>query len=279
MHENYKWVIDRIISKYEGDYSNDPGDAGGPTRYGITYIDAAEYLHLPQSQTYGMMRNFSLANAETIYSTKYAVKCRFDELPSGIDMLVLDYDINSGVARGPRVLQAIFGLPQSGIMTDATITATKKANYIQLIDQVCDERLHFMHQIKGGASWERFGRGWQARVDDLRITCKHLATAPTKDGVPDMPNQKTPEHMGKATHINPKDRKTVIKTAGGGAAGGGASHLVTHDALVTGLIVGGIIIVGGFAYYELVRSQKVAQTTVVIPPLQPLITRAGGAVS
>ncbi len=265
MRQNYKWCIDRIISKYEGKYSNDPGDPGGPTMYGITYIDLAEYSGVDKRQTYGMMQHMSLSTAEDIYAKKYETKSRFDELQSGVDMCVLDYDINSGVGRGPRVLQAILGLRQTGIMDDATVFAANKMEPHKLIDAICDERLHFMHQIRNGASWKHFGKGWGARVTDLRVTSKLVADGKIIE-VPHTEDQIDPAGMGKATHIDPSIKGSVTKSAGLAALGsGGASHVATGSLWTTGFIVGGVILVGGFAYYELVRSQKLKQDKVILP--------------
>lgn len=273
MQVNYKWVIDRIISKYEGKYSNDRGDAGGPTMYGITYIDLAEYLKISKASTYNMMPHMSLATAEAIYSTKYERGSRFDDLQSGIDMCVMDYDINSGLARGAHSLQAILGIRQSGIVDDATVFAANKMDADKLIDAICDERLDFMHRIKGGASWSRFGKGWGARVQDLRVTSKHLAANKSLAEAPQMQDQQDPNGMGKATHKDPKTKSSVIKTAGGAATGAGATaHLTTHSPLVTIGIAGAVIAVGGFAYYELVKSQNNAQKLVVLPPSAAAVT-------
>jgi len=123
-----------------------------------------------------------------------------------------------------------------------------------------------MHQIKGGASWERFGKGWGARVADLRSTSKLLADGKIA-AVPHTVDQQNPAGMGKATHIDPKARKTVVKsTAGGTVVAAGGTHTYAHDFLLRLGIAVGVIVVGGFAYYELVRSQGKNQNLVVLPP-------------
>ena len=42
MRENYDRELAEVLEQ-EGGYSNDPGDPGGPTKYGITIWDARMY--------------------------------------------------------------------------------------------------------------------------------------------------------------------------------------------------------------------------------------------
>lgn len=264
MKQNYKWCIDRIIKKYEGGYSNHPNDPGGPTMFGITYIDLAEYLGVDKSKTYGMMQHMMLSTAEAIYAKKYATASRFDDLPSGVDMCILDYSINSGIGRSPRVLQAILGLPQSKYMNDATMFAAQKVDPLQLIDRICDERLHFMHGLRG---WPTFGAGWGTRVADLRTTAKSLVKAPVSAEVEITPLALVDSSgmSRKATHIDPKPLGLVGKGMMGGVGGGAASHMASGDYLTTAVVIGGVLILGGIAYYEIARAQKVDQEKVILP--------------
>ena len=66
--ENYDKCL-AITLDFEGGYSNDPGDPGGPTKYGITIIDVRKYLN-PHA-TAADVRALSLDDAKTIYRKHY----------------------------------------------------------------------------------------------------------------------------------------------------------------------------------------------------------------
>jgi lysozyme family protein len=44
MKEDYQEALDRLL-EHEGGYSNDVGDPGGPTKYGITIHDVRMYIN------------------------------------------------------------------------------------------------------------------------------------------------------------------------------------------------------------------------------------------
>lgn len=173
MKQDLPFVLQRNVLPSEGGYCWDRGDPGGPTKYGITCYDLAQHrgqrMH-SMSAWAPIVRAMTLDEAMDIYNTKYAVKCRFNELPSGLDYTIIDYAINSGLARPPLVLSRLLGLPSTHTMTDTIMARIQKVDTEKLIHSVNAERLHFMHQIRGGSSWRLFGKGWQRRVDHVDTT-------------------------------------------------------------------------------------------------------------
>src|SRR5713226_5623081 len=81
----------------EGGYSNDAGDPGGPTNYGITIHDVRTYWKA--DATAQDVRNMPKDVAASIYQKHYADPLRYDDLPAGVDYTILDYGINSGISR------------------------------------------------------------------------------------------------------------------------------------------------------------------------------------
>jgi lysozyme family protein len=77
-------------------------------------------------------------------------------------------------ARPVRVAQSLLKLKVDGIFGPKTLEGCNAADPEWFIDAMCNERLHFMHQIRGGVAWKEFGHGWQRRVDDLDHYCDHL---------------------------------------------------------------------------------------------------------
>lgn len=184
MLQNYKAIIDRIIARYEGGYGWDRADPGGPTRYGITCWDLA--AHRGQKMTSmaawaPVVKVMPLAEAEDIYRSKYAVAVHFDELPSGPDACWLDYAINSGIGRPIRVAQRFLGVAVDGVFGPKTLAATRIYGDAKFINAMCDERLRFLHALR---IWSTFGRGWTARVADLRSYSLRLVVSPKPEADP-----------------------------------------------------------------------------------------------
>ncbi len=175
--ENYKAFVDRMIQRYEGGYGWDRADPGGPTNHGITCYDLAEHRHKKMTSMSAwapIVKAMSLLEAEDIYATKYATACRFNDLNSGSDCAVFDFGVNSGPSRAIRYAQIVVGTPRDGILGPITLAAINKMDPNTFVDDICDMRLHFMRQL---STWRSFGRGWAARVGDLRAYCHQLTGA------------------------------------------------------------------------------------------------------
>src|SRR6185369_3725311 len=175
MQANYKNCIDRIITKYEGGYGWDARDPGGPTKYGITCYDLAEHRHQRMNSMSAwapLVRAMTLQEAEDIYATKYAKQCRFNDLNSGPDCVILDFGINSGSSRAIKYAQAVVGTAQDGILGPITLAAINKMDPNRFIDVYCDKRLAFLRALR---TWSTFGRGWSNRVADLRAYSHNVA--------------------------------------------------------------------------------------------------------
>jgi len=114
---------------------------------------------------------------------------------------------------------------------------------------MCDERLRFMHAIRGGSAWAEFGHGWGSRVADLRAYAGGIAAGnpnPAPDG-PDLSHVVQP----KAKHVPQTAGKT---TTGGAVATGAAIHSLGYGWVPTAIAVGAII-AGGIAY-EIYQEKK-----------------------
>lgn len=182
MYDNYTAFTDRLIHDYEGSYGWNTKDPGGPTKYGITCFDLAEYRHenmTSMARWAPVVRAMTLAEAEQIYRIKYAIPLRFDDLPSGVDVIGFDYGVNSGIARPVLVWRRLLNKPGSDEMDLELVKAADKVDPWWLIDETCAERLRFMRAIREGNAWKEFGRGWQRRVDDVRAYSKQLAAGGT----------------------------------------------------------------------------------------------------
>ncbi len=177
MNDNYKTFLDRMIQRYEGGYGWDRNDPGGPTNFGITCFDLAEHRHQKMTSMAAwapLVRAMSLQEAEDIYATKYATACKFNELNSGPDCAVLDFGVNSGPSRAIKYAQMVVGTARDGILGPVTLAAINAMDSNKFVDDLCDLRLGFLRHL---GTWKTFGRGWSARVADLRAYCHKVAGA------------------------------------------------------------------------------------------------------
>ncbi len=168
MQQNYTAFVERMILRYEGGYGWDRADPGGPTKFGITCYDLAEYLHEPMDSMSAWaprVKAMALAVADEIYKKKYATACQFDALNSGCDCVVFDFGVNSGPSRAIKFAQRIVNANVDGILGPVTLTAINNHNIPDFINQLCNARMAF---LRGLRTWGTFGRGWSARVRDLR---------------------------------------------------------------------------------------------------------------
>ena len=166
MKENYAKCLAQVL-KYEGGYVDHPKDPGGPTNKGVTQ---AVYDSWRKSQNLPTQSVRAIADSEVaaIYKNLYWDRISGDNLPSGVDFAVFDYAVNSGVSRAAKMLQSVVGVTQDGMIGPATIEATK--TYVAMA--VTNKRLAFMQSL---SIWSTFGKGWSARIADVKAQIIALA--------------------------------------------------------------------------------------------------------
>ena len=159
MKENYPQALRQVL-KYEGGYVDHPKDPGGPTNKGVTqevYDDWRKSQNLPVQS----VRNIADSEVAAIYKNLYWDRISGDNLPSGVDFGVFDYAVNSGVSRAAKTLQAVVGVTQDGQIGPQTIQAAK--TYVAM--SITNRRLAFMQSL---SIWSTFGKGWSARIADVK---------------------------------------------------------------------------------------------------------------
>lgn len=159
MKENYALALKQVL-KYEGGKVDDPRDPGGRTAYGVTqdtYNAWRKKQGLPNADVF----TISQTEVAAIYKYEYWDAIRGDDLPSGVDFAVFDYAVNSGVSKAAKTLQGVVGVAQDGQIGPQTIQAAK--DYVAMA--VTNKRLAFMQSL---SIWSTFGKGWSARIADVK---------------------------------------------------------------------------------------------------------------
>lgn len=257
MQLDYSPFTERMIQRYEGGYGWDRGDPGGPTKYGITCFDLAEHRGQKMdsmARWAPIVQAMTLQEAEDIYRTKYANAILFDRLPAGPDCVMMDYAVNSGMGRAIPVARRMTGVAGNTFKADDyLIEGIVKYGAKRFVDDMCAERLRFMHAIKGGSMWAQFGRGWQSRVDDLRVYSEHLVaggTHQTAPAAPDLSSVSTP----KATNVG---KKATAPSIGGAVPTAAATHAAGLPIWACIAAAGVVIAAGiGYEFYSERQAQK-----------------------
>jgi lysozyme family protein len=269
MHATYDAFLARMINKYEGGYGWDKGDPGGPTKYGITCYDLAEHRGQKMNSMAAwapIVKSMTLAEAEAIYWTKYGKWLRYDDLPAGVDVVMLDYGVNSGRGRPVTVARTLLKQPGPPMVDDALIKRINQSGPTWFIKAMDTERLGFMHRIKNGAAWRQFGGGWGNRVNDLDLYALALAKKAPLPIPVDTTVPPVAKSSSKATHPEPSASKHV----GTGLSGALSTALAGHIAgvpmsTILLLVVGAVL--AGTAYY-LYQRYAAAKVNAVITAVE-----------
>ncbi|TIW11303.1 MAG: N-acetylmuramidase [Mesorhizobium sp.] len=207
-----KEALARVLA-HEGGYVNHPADPGGPTNKGITQRVYDAYR---RGKGLGTRSVQQISNQEIadIYDRQYWDAVKGDELPAGIDYVLFDGAVNSGPKQSilwlQRALGPLYKGRVDGTMGLTTIAAVNAVNDLDaLVDRICDQRLAFMRRLR---TWKTFGRGWSARVAEVRAIGHAWAT----DGEPQVANF----YDGASAKAFAEDAEAAPMTAPADAAAG-----------------------------------------------------------
>jgi lysozyme family protein len=154
----------------EGGYTDDPQDPGGATNLGITLDELAIWRHT--AVTKDDVKNLGRAEASAIYRTNYWNASRCNELPSGVDLMVMDASVNTGNGRSAKILQAAVGVAVDGSIGPLTLAAVAGRPAADLINELAARRQAFYESLN---TFNHFGAGWTKRVQQVQALALQLA--------------------------------------------------------------------------------------------------------
>jgi lysozyme family protein len=157
--------------KWEGGWSNDAHDPGGPTMRGIiqrVYDGYRDSRGLPRRS----VRLIAQDELEEIYRHNYWNMVRGSELPAGLDLGVFDFCVNSGPSQAIKSLQRVLGVVIDGHLGEATMAALRQRHPADLARAYLEERRRFLRNLK---NFRYFGRGWLSRCDGIETACLGMA--------------------------------------------------------------------------------------------------------
>jgi len=167
--DNFYLCLMMLLS-HEGGFVNHKADPGGMTNLGVTR--QAWETYVGHSVGEADIRALTPDRVAPFYHKCYWDKAKCDGLPSGVDYVVFDIAVNSGVVRAIRILQQALGLIDDGIFGPNTLAAVDNKNAQDLIKKICDIRLTFLQHLP---TWPTFGRGWSKRVAEVEVDALMMA--------------------------------------------------------------------------------------------------------
>lgn len=151
---NFETCLSAVL-RYEGGRVDDARDPGGRTNQGVTQRTYDAYR---RSRALFPMDVYKMAIPErnAIYRQQYWNVIGGDGLPAGVDLVIFDAAVNSGVANAKAWDWKARGLVP-----------------LKFIDVFCDERLAFLKHL---STWAVYGKGWSSRVADVRARAKVMVS-------------------------------------------------------------------------------------------------------
>ena len=168
------------VLEFEGGWSNDPQDPGGPTNKGVTLQVYAENKGVKVSsrnrnRLMGELRDVSDEFVRDLYYRRYWKLAHCPELPEAIAFMHFDAAVNHGPRRAVKMLQQAVGVEIDGEVGPLTLAGVKRKGRANTIFAYRGIRERF---YRGLSHFPRFGRGWIRRL----VACEKRAVEWAENG-------------------------------------------------------------------------------------------------
>ena len=174
-------AFDYTMSVEGSEYTNDPNDPGGPTKYGVSLrAHAAEIGDLDGDGDVDGddVKLLTRADALEIYRSTYWSGASKFEPP--VALMVADMAYHHGLARAIKILQtacnalgfnlgAVDGV--TGPKTRAAVKSALKSNPREFLAEVQKQRLDFMRSLR---NFEVYKNGWTRRCFTCALAAGEL---------------------------------------------------------------------------------------------------------
>ena len=163
----------------EGGYVDDISDPGGATKYGISLrLLKSMALDINQDGRIDALdvRLLDIELASDIYHEEFWQRCRCDELPERVALVLFDAAVNSGVRRAIKQLQRACRVKADGLFGPKTLAAAHRMDTNTLMLRILVIRARYYHRITlKNPVFKRFINGWYSRLFKLQqYTLEHI---------------------------------------------------------------------------------------------------------
>lgn len=160
-------IIDQIIVSEGSEYTNDPTDHGGPTKYGITLTTLAEYRANPGT-TAADVEALTEDEARKMYNDKYVGPfVKFPGMQDPLLGLLVDSGVQHGVDKATEWLQSAIGAKPDGDAGPVTVAAWIAVRHDDGVTYKLVLRsriMYYAHIIHNHPDQVKYIDGWFERV-------------------------------------------------------------------------------------------------------------------
>lgn len=166
------------VLENEGGFSDDPGDSGGATNFGITHDDLAKFLG--HSVSTNDVRQMSLSTAQAIYEAFYWSPLHLEGvMDDGMATCIFDTGVNRGISVGAKYAQIVCNQLASQTQKGRQLSVDGKIGPLSLTEINSYTSKEFISAyyelVKAGydaivaahRSQQVFYRGWMNRANRL----------------------------------------------------------------------------------------------------------------
>jgi lysozyme family protein len=195
-----------FIFREEGGFTKDPHDPGNWTggKVGQGVLKGTNFGIAANSHPNLDIAKLTKAEAAKLYRIEYWNACSCDVLSTGVDLVVMDVAVNSGVTRGRSY-------------RDVTASI---ADPLKRIDALSDKRRVFYKRLK---TFSRYGKVWLGRV--ARIQAAAIKMALDAGGKP--ASDVRAELQGRAAQAKASAAQAKQRAAVAGGTGAAATTTVS----------------------------------------------------
>lgn len=153
--------------KWEGGFTNNPLDPGGPTNFGIIQSRYDQYRNakkLPRRS----VKDITVDEYTEIYDTYYWEPVRAKWLDGTLGLALFDTAVNMGVGGALRRLQMSLKVPLTGTWTNAISDVIHESDQLEVAINICKLRIAKRYErIKERPDQKVFLKGWLNRDNAL----------------------------------------------------------------------------------------------------------------
>lgn len=202
--QRFAWSLARVLD-FEGGYTDDPFDPGGPTNKGITLADYARAVgEVVLADSVGRLKAGLRAIPddllERIYRERYWQPASCARLPRALSHLHFDCAVNQGVGGAIRMLQKALDVDVDGEIGPLTLAAAEARPIAASLERYAAIRRQRYRQLH---HFWRFGRGWLARVDKALAQSRSLLAGTSTTDIPEAPPATSPTIKPTGTKPSP----------------------------------------------------------------------------
>lgn len=164
----------KFTLKWEGGYTNDPLDPGGPTNFGIIQSRYDEYRNA-ENKPKQSVKLITKNEYEEIYDKYYYTPIRAKFVSNPLGLVLFDTAVNLGVGGATARLQASLKVPVTSKWTQSISDTIHQSDQVEVAINICKLRIAKRYdRVKKAPSQKRFLKGWLNRDNALLKEVKNM---------------------------------------------------------------------------------------------------------